>query len=49
MPHMVTEITRLAEGTPGQGWSERGYLQLVGIVIGIAIVVYAIRSFFGKK
>ena len=39
----------VAEGTPGQGWSEQGYLQVVGIVIGIAILVLAIRSLFGKK
>jgi hypothetical protein len=39
----------LAEGTPGQGWSEQGYLRLVGLVIGGAILVLAIRTLFGKK
>ncbi|MEV0270199.1 hypothetical protein AB0H43_15575 [Hamadaea sp. NPDC050747] len=35
--------------TPGQGWSEQGYLRLVGILIGVGILWFAIRSIFGKK
>jgi hypothetical protein len=44
----MPSITLLAD-TPGQGWSEQGYLRVVGIAIGIAILWYAIRSIFGKK
>jgi len=44
----MPSITLLAD-TPGQGWSEQGYLRVVGIAIGIAILWYAIQSIFGKK
>ena len=39
----------LAERTPGQGWSEQGYLKVVGIGLGIAILILAFRFIFGKK
>lgn len=39
----------LAERTPGQGWSEQGYLKVVGIGLGIAILIVAFRHIFGKK
>jgi hypothetical protein len=32
-----------------QGWSEQGYLRIVGIALGVAILVAAIRFIFGKK
>jgi hypothetical protein len=41
--------TLLADRTPGQGWSEQGYLKVVGIGLGIAILIVAFRSIFGKK
>ena len=39
----------VAERTPGQGWSEQGYLKVVGIGLGIAILIVAFRYLFGKK
>lgn len=42
-------IAFVAERTPGQGWSEPGYLKVVGIGLGIAIIIVAFRSIFGKK
>ena len=45
--HAITAF--LAERTPGQGWSEQGYLRVVGIGLGIAILILAFRSIFGKK
>jgi hypothetical protein len=45
--HAITVL--LADRTPGQGWSEQGYLKIVGIGLGLAIIIVAFRSIFGKK
>lgn len=45
--HAITAF--IAERTPGQGWSEQGYLKVVGIGLGIAVIVVAFRNIFGKK
>jgi hypothetical protein len=45
--HAITAL--LLERTPGQGWSEQGYLKVVGIGLGIAILILAFRYLLGKK
>ena len=45
--HAITALVQ--ERTPGQGWSEQGYLKIAGIGLGLAILIVAFRSLFGKK
>jgi hypothetical protein len=49
--HAITShaAALIQERTPGQGWSEQGYLKVVGIGLGIAIIIVAFRYIFGKK
>lgn len=49
--HAMTSsvVALLQERTPGQGWSEQGYLRVVGIGLGLAILILAFRYLFGKK
>jgi hypothetical protein len=48
--HVIAALRQaLADGTPGQGWSEQGYLRIVGLGLGIAILIVAFRYLFGKK
>lgn len=48
--HVIAALQRtLADGTPGQGWSEQGYLKVVGLGLGIAVLIVAFRYIFGKK